>query len=297
MLDKTAQINDIFRTRLAEGSDGLKVASDAGALYIKDRLREESFARKVLPPQSIGKADLQRRVEDDGFEKIIDIEPDSSAMAMNLRAEAPAKYVYGRRFKVNLFKIESQRFEKNEHELLAYEMPITKIIEENSVFDIQRVEDEVFYRHAVAAINGTSRDATNGGVTPTRKDIASSKSLIFQGKIKPQSILMTEEMFTAVEGWDYQYLGDEALTSVSIEGWDKPSLVGLKLLLTNKADLMSHREFWLFAAPEYLGKFYVLEDTKFWINKVADMIEWKSYELVGMGFGNVNGIARVSFTG
>jgi hypothetical protein len=297
MLEKHAEINNIFRTRLAEGDSGIKVAADAGALYIKDRLREESFARKILPPQSIGKADVQRRVEDDGFEKIIDIEPDSSAMAMNLRAERPAKYVYGRRFKVNFFKVESQKSEKNEHELLAYEMPITKVIEENSVFDIQRVEDEVFYRHATAAISGTERDATNAGVVPTRKDIANAKQLIFAKKIEPKVILMSNEMFTAVEGWDYQYVGDDMLTKISIEGWASPSLVNLKLQLTNKGDLVNNRELWLFASPEYLGKFYVLEDTKFAIEKKFDMISWKSWELVGMGFGNVNGIARVTFVG
>lgn len=297
MLEKDAALNDLFRTRLQEGADGIKLAAEAGALYIKRRLREESFARKVLPPQSIGKSELDRALDHDGFTKIIDLEPDSSAMAMNFRAEAPARYVVGDRYAINFFKVESQRYEKNEAELLAYEMPITKIIEENTVFDIQRIEDEVFYRHAVAAVAGSDRDSVNTAVSPERDDIASAKSLILKEKLHPYSILMTEEMFTAVEGWDYKYVGDDMLNKLSVGGWEHPTLVNLVLLMTNKADLVNYREFWLFAKPEYLGRFYVLEDTKFSIRKIYDMIEWKSWEFVGMGFGHANGIARVTFTG
>lgn len=297
MLEKDAALNELFRTRISEGKDGIKLAAEAGAAYIKERLREESFARKVLPPQTISQGDVQRRLEDDGFYKIVDLEPDSSAMAMNFRAEAPAKYVTGRRYAINFFKIESQRFEKNEAELLAYEMPITKIIEENSVFDIQTIEDQVFYKHCVAAVTGTPRNATNSGVEPTRKDIASAKQLILSQKIEPYSILMTQEMFTSVEGWDYTYVGDGLRDKITVSGWSEPTLVNLVLLLTNKADMVNYREFWLFAKPEFLGRFYVLEDTKFWIDKRADMIEWKSWEYVGLGFGNIKGIARVTFTG
>jgi hypothetical protein len=54
-------------------------------------------------------------------------------------------------------------FQKTEQELLAYEMPITKIIEENSVKDIQEIEDREFTIHIEAAVQALQLEA-NGGV-------------------------------------------------------------------------------------------------------------------------------------
>jgi hypothetical protein len=48
------------------------------------------------------------------------------------------------RTSIPFFTISSERFEKTEQELLAYQMPITKIIEDNSVKDIQEIEDREF---------------------------------------------------------------------------------------------------------------------------------------------------------
>jgi hypothetical protein len=48
--------------------------------------------------------------------------------------------------------ISSEDFQKTEEELLAYEMPITDVIERNSVKDIQEIEDNAFISRIDAAI-------------------------------------------------------------------------------------------------------------------------------------------------
>lgn len=296
-MDKHAELSELFRAKLESGPEGMKTAAEAGAAYIKVRLREESFARKIIPPEIITKADVQREETGDGVFKLVDIEPDSSAMALNFRAEAPAKYVYGQRYRINFFKVESQKFEKAESELLAYESPITKILEEHAVFNIQAVEDRVFYRHCEAAISGTTNDSTSSDVTITKVGLAKSRALLHAKKLQPYALLMTEELFDDVLGWQITDIGHELAKELTISGYEHPTLLKMSLIVTNKADIVNNRELWIFAKPEFLGKFFVLEDTKFWIDKRADIIEWKSWELVGMGFGNVNGIARVTYVG
>lgn len=296
-MDKHAELSELFRAKLEAGPEGVKTAAEAGAAYIKVRLREESFARKIVPPEIITKADVQREEVGDGVFKLVDIEPDSSAMALNFRAEAPAKYVYGKRYRINFFKVESQKFEKAEAELLAYESPITKILEEHAVFNIQAVEDKVFYKHCEAAIASTPRDATSSEATITKVAVAQSRRLLHQYKLQPYALLMTEELFDDILGWQMTDIGMDIAKELTISGYEHPTLLKMSLIVTNKADIVNNREMWLFAKPEFLGKFFVLEDTKFWIDKRADIIEWKSWELVGLGFGNVNGIARVAFTG
>jgi hypothetical protein len=296
-MDKYAELSDLFRSKLESGPDGTKIAAEAGAAYIKIRLREESFARKVLPPEILTKADVQRDEVGDGVFKLIDLEPDSSAMAFNFRAEPQTKYVYGKRFRINFHQVSSQKFEKSEAELLAYESPITKIIEENTVFDIQAAEDKVFHKHSAAAIFGTPRDATSPDVSITKQNLAASRNLLLQYKLQPYAVLMTEEMFSSVLGWQMNDIGMDLVKETTISGYEHPTLLKYALIVTNKADIVSNRELWIYAKPEFLGKFFVLEDTKFWIDKRADMVEWKSWEIVGMGFGNVNGIARITFEG
>lgn len=297
-MDKTAeQLNELFRTRLEEGPDGIKVAQSAAQNYIKIKLREESFARKILPPEVVTKGELQRNETGDGIYKLVDIEPDSSAFALNFRAEAPGHYVVGERFKVTFFKIGGQRFEKQEAELLAYESPITKILEENTVFDIQTVEDRTFYNGCVAAVTGTARDSVSTAVTITRANLANSLKLLHSVKLKTYALLMTEELFDDVEGWSSTVVGCDLAGKITVEGYTEPTLLNKVLVVTNKADIVDSRELWHFYKPEFLGKFFILEDTKFWIDKRADMIEWMSWEYVGMGIGNANAIARVTYTG
>jgi hypothetical protein len=65
-------------------------------------------------------------------------------MAITFRGQPTARFIRGSRAEIAFYTISSEIFQKTEQELLAYEMPITKIIEENSVKDIQEIEDREF---------------------------------------------------------------------------------------------------------------------------------------------------------
>jgi hypothetical protein len=52
-------------------------------------------------------------------------------------------------------KLPEGMFYMSEQTLCAYEMPITRIIENNSIKDIQEIEDREFLKHIEEASNGT----------------------------------------------------------------------------------------------------------------------------------------------
>jgi hypothetical protein len=147
--------NNLFVTRL-DTPDGIEKAAQAGGAFVRERLREVSFLRGIIPPEYVTKADCQRSVNHDTLVKIVDIEPQSSAAAVNFRGKALERYIEGDRYEVPFFKVESEKFSKNEAELLAFDFPVTKVIEENSVKDIQKVEDGKFieFVNAVIVVNG-----------------------------------------------------------------------------------------------------------------------------------------------
>jgi hypothetical protein len=105
-------------------------------------------------------------VNHDTLVKIVDIEPKSRAMTITFRGQPTARFIRGTARRDRLLHDLSEIFQKTEQELLAYEMPITKIIEENSVKDIQEIEDREFtIAHRVGGA-GAAAEANGNVATP-----------------------------------------------------------------------------------------------------------------------------------
>ena len=155
-------LNELFTQKLGS-SEGKEKMAEYGGSYIRDRLREVSYARKVLPPEQVTRTDCQRSVNHDTLVKIVDIEPQSRALVVTFRGQPTANFIRAPRVEAAFFTISSQMFQKTEQELLAYEMPITKVIEDNSVKDIQEIEDREFTINVEAAVQALQVEA-NGGI-------------------------------------------------------------------------------------------------------------------------------------
>lgn len=139
--------------------------------YIKDRLREASFVDMIVPNQRVVRGDLQRSTEHDTLVKIVDIEPGSRAMTLNFRGQPTAQYVTGKRYAITFWTISSLKFEIVEQELLAYEMPVTRIIEENSLKDMLEVKDREFLSHVDACIEAMQEEGNGGAVAFNRSGV------------------------------------------------------------------------------------------------------------------------------
>ena len=287
-----ATLNTLFNNKLDTASGREKLAS-AGASYIRERLRETSFFRKIMPPEQVTKADCQRSVNHEGLTKIVDIEPQSSAMAINFRSEPDSRFISAPRFELSFYTISSERFEKSEQELQSYEMPITKVIEQNSVKDIQSVEDFRLTEASRLATQGTGNilfDHTGvyAGLQ-TKSDLTELFDVLDDRRLAVGVILMCKSMFNKWLGLPNTEIGDVLASEVAKDGYKYNTILGHKLITTIKTDILSPREIYVFTEPDFLGKFY--------IDKRANMIEWQAWEDIAAGFGNVNSIARKIFTG
>jgi hypothetical protein len=292
-----ATLNTLF-TQSLDTSEGREKLAAAGASYIRERLRETSFARKVIPPEQVTKADCQRSVNHEGLTKIVDIEPQSSAMAINFRAEPDGRFISGPRFELPFYTISSERFEKSEQELQSYEMPITKVIENNSVKDIQAVEDFRFIEACRVATVGTTKIIEDNGETglTTKADLTNLFDQLDDDRLAVGTILMTKSQFNRWLSFPNTEIGDVLSSEVAKDGYRYNTILGHKLITTIKTDILSPREIFVFAEPDFLGKFYILNNTKFYIDKRANMIEWQSWEDIALGLGQVRGVARLVFT-
>ncbi len=294
-------LNAAFTSQM-DSPEGRKELTEKTLSYIKQLLREESFARKVLPPESVTKYDLQRDVNSDTVVKIVDIEPNSEATALNFRGEASAEFVEGKRFAIPFFTISSKMYEKTEQELFAFEMPVIKVIEENSVKDIQEIEDVTFIRFCQAAATSTGKILTAGGdpnlTTALLRDLF---KLIDGDRLITATLLMNSQTWDDILTFGQPIFGDSIAGKVIIDGYTYDQILGKKLIITTKTKtqdslhLVPFGQVWAFTDPQYFGRFYILNSTKLYMDKIAEVIRWKAWEIIGMGFGNVKSVAKLEF--
>lgn len=320
-------LNENFSQKLASSSEKEKLA-ELGGSYIRDRLREVSFARKVLPPEQVTRADCQRSVNHDTLVKIVDIEPRSRALTMTFRGEPTARFIRGERAEVAFFTISSEIFQKTEQELLAYEMPITKIIEENSVKDIQEIEDREFTFHIEAACQALQVEA-NGGVATAlnasnlglgavvefsirkgelaraagtndatvrplqRPDIVNLCKMLDGNRLRAERLLMTEVDWDDIGQWTVEDFGDRLQSETAVDGYKYSTLLGRSYVRTIKTDILRPGNIYVFTKPEFFGKFYVLNNTKFYIDKIANVITFQAWEDIAMSILNIASVRKL----
>jgi len=291
-MDQASILNDLFASALSKPEEREKLA-EAGGAFVRQKLRELSFARRIMPPVMVTKDDCQRSEDHDGLVKVIDKEPDSRAMAISFRGQPEAKYIDAPRYTVRFFTISSEKFQKTEQELLSYEMPITKIIEENSVKDIQKIEDTRYKTWMDYAITASGLSQNISDTTVEKTGIAALARLLTTKQLKLDCILMTQLDFNDILAWTANSFGDKVASEVVVDGYKYETVLGYKLVTTIKNDIIDEGKFYGFAAPQFLGNFFILNQTKFWVDKEANLISFQSWEDIAMGIGNVNAVAEI----
>ena len=274
-------INELFIQKL-NSPEGLEKVAMEGSAFIRQKLREVSFARKIIQPEYVTKADLQRSVNHDGMVKIVDIEPESKAMIVNFRGNPTSNYVMGERYEIPFFFVSSEDFHKTEEELLAYDMPLTEVIEKNSVLDIQEIEDTAFLSQIDAAITievAAGNQTLVSGLYATSSEVDSVPKSAFRdlfdtldgNKLRCEVILMDSTMFNRLFLYNATTAGDAVGSETHVNGYSYSTLFGRRLIVSNKKSLMTDT-IYAFTSQDFLGNFFVLNDTKFWIEKKKNVI-------------------------
>jgi len=292
MNEEASMFNSLFVERM-DTQEGQTKTAAAGQAYVRSFLREHAFSRKILPPESVTRSDLQRSTRHDTLIKIVDFEHPSTAAAVNFRSAGKERYLQGKRYAVPFFKIESDLFVKNEAELLAYEYPITKVIEENSIKDIMFVEDSTFLAASEGAVTTSGKKIVSTDTSVSRGNLNKLLKMIDGDKLQSTCILMTNVDF---DDWHVQPatdIGSPLASDITVNGYKYDSILRRKVVVTNKTDLLAPGHIFAYTDPQFLGNFFIMNDVKFWIKKEADKVYWKSWEYVGMGIANLRSIAKI----
>lgn len=291
-------VNNAFMRKLDDGR--IKEAAVEGTAFIREKVRQESFAREIIVPVPLQDDEIDRDENTDEPKKIIEKEPQSVATFVPITGSGPRVWFRGERYAVKFGKIESQRFTKSKYQLMTYQNDIRKILSDNSVKDMADQEDIKFLttindiirlnpaqRTAAAAFNSTAFKKGMQAMAARRRPI---------GKF-----FMSKELFYEALDLPATSVGNEIAVSHYKEGIEhEDKLFGIPVVSTAKGDLISRvtgsaKNAYIFSPENYLGNFFLLQDATLFIKTEADIVSFFSYEFLGMGIGNRLSMQMISF--
>lgn len=283
-----------------------KKANDAINDFTRTKMREAGIARRVVPPLEITDNDLDRAVETDKPQKIIDKEMDSpAAISLSFGGLPDNWYILAPRYRVLFHRTMTPRFTKDVDTLRTWRMDIRQVLSDNALKDMQAEEDSVFLGGVNRALIGQDSTVTstgvvqwkliNGGITRTTMQEAFRVLERTPSRLSPHTMLINNVTLRALQMWGRDEMGGDFSQELVKKGWAETEFMNVRLIVTIKRDLVPDDTIFLFADPKFIGKFFMLENTTMYIKREAFLLEFFAYETLAMAIGNVGGLARIDF--
>lgn len=290
-----ATINSHFIRKLDEGH--VKEAQDESSALIRAKLRQEAAVREIIVPVGVTEEDLDRDEHTDQPKIIVEKEPDSEAIFVPFQGTGRRRWFRGPRYAIYFGKIESDRFTKSKFELMTQKSDIRKILSDNSVKDMANQEDQQF-ADLITAIVALNADQQSGGPFQSGTFKQAMQRLLNR-EIPVGKMLLTKSRYLDAIDLPATTVGDEIAKRHFDEGIEaSQKLWGIPAVTTIKSSIYANNQAWVFApqAPNnFLGNFFLLQDATLFIQQKADIIEFWSYEALGLGIGNRLSIQQITF--
>ena len=293
-----AEVSAAIRQEVLTAPEGstCKFASESGTSYIRMRVYEEGFARKILPVQTISNDDLSQFVAGENLGVIGEVEPTQElSISVPFDVAAPTTYYWGGRTVVPLFDIKTPRLQHNIKRLATYQMDLRKIKMDLALKSITKQEDWELITLANQAVTASGNTfAFTGGIS--RNTVTEMSKIMGKNSLNNGIALTNDSTFR-----DFMKLGQNAWGGPGAEkmlregpkALGEPVMAGMKWLSTFKADIVNDNDIWLFTEPDYLGRFLEYQAPTMYVKREEDRITMNANETIGMAIVNTAGVAKV----
>jgi len=283
-----------------------KSASDAGSSMIRRKIRENGFSRRIIPPKTVSKADLNQWLDSELPAIIEEMEPNSPGAKSIPFNDTPDSVGYrGDKFVIRFCLITTREYVKNIYELMTYKMDLRQVIIDNALKDIQKTEDARFIAAIDAMVgsvggNGDSGHPQNFQIEGqmTRDSYVEVYSYLEDYDLNNGVILMNRKTGKNFLKFDRSEIGGDLAQSLFTEGLQaltEAKIGGIPHIFTIKKDLVPNNVGYVFAEPKYLGRFYILTDVTMHVKREKNIIRTSAEECIGVSIPNVAAAARFEF--
>jgi hypothetical protein len=284
----------------------IKTAIDAVNDFTRIKMREDGFARRIMPPLQIANDELDRQVDTDKPVKIVDKEPDSPAAISIPFATLPTNvYIRGPRYRVAFDRIVTPRFTKDVDELRTWIMDIRQVLSDNAIKDMLAEEDSKLIGATNLALMGADLNVPWSGIPQwvtihggiTRDSVLDSLKIMpsTDARLEAATVLINNISIKEVMKWGRDEMGGDFSQDVLRNGWSETDFLDKRWIISIKHDLVPTDTIFMYADPKFIGKMYVLEDTTMYIKREAYLLEFFAYETMGGTIGHTGGLARADF--
>lgn len=286
-------VNSNFIRKIESGQ--IKEAAAEGSAFIREFVRQESYAREILTPVLLTDDEIDRDENTDEPKKIIEKEPSSVATFVQFQGAGPRTWFKGPRYSVFFGKTESPHFTKSKFQLMTYQNDIRKILSDNSVKDMADQEDKKWQEtiDAIVAAN-VAEQQTSGNFEAATFKKAYQKMV---GRRRPLGKLtMTKSLYYEALDLTADQVGMAVATRHYDEGIEnEEKLWGIPVITTIKSNIHDPKAAYLYAPENFLGNFFLLQDATLYIKQEADLITFWTYAAPGIGIGNRLSVQKLVF--
>jgi hypothetical protein len=282
-------VNSNFVKKIEDGR--IKEAAAEGSAFIRELVRQESYAREILTPVLLQDDEIDRDENTDEPKKIIEKEPSSVATFVQFQGAGPRTWFRGPRYSIFFGKVESQHFTKSKFQLMTYQNDIRKILSDNSVKDMADQEDKKFQAtiDALVALNDAEQRTVAASFNSTAFKTGFKKLVNRRRPIGKMT--MCKELYYEALDLPATSVGNDVASRHYDEGVEsEEKLWGIPVITTIKSHVHDNTKVYIYSPENYLGNFFLLQDATLYIKQEADLITFWTYAAPGIGIGN-----RLSF--
>jgi len=307
--------NDTFVEMVKSGQT--KEAAVSAQQFTRNKLREESFAEKILTPIDIANDELDKSEDPELLVKWNDREPDTTpAVTVPLGVVPDGLQFKGTRYPSYFSRIVSPMFNKDIDKLRGYDYDIRSILLELSTKDIATEIDTRFINKVNAVIGTVNTNnalntlslpqnvTLNGGIT--RQNLAEAFKVIQRlqvpfGATQPDGgqskgvMLMNTVTAQDLVKFERSEFGGDYSQEMMINGLPSKTLLGVRPVYTIKRNLVADGVIYLFSSEEFFGKYYRLQPLTVWMRNEAFLLNFFQYLNISISLGNVKGVCKITF--
>ena len=287
-------VNSNFVKKIEDGR--IKEAAAEGSAFIREFVRQESYAREILTPVLLQDDEIDRDENTDEPKKIVEKEPKSVATFVQFQGAGPRTWFKGPRYSVFFGKTESQHFTKSKFQLMTYQNDIRKMLSDNSVKDMADQED-LKWQETVDALIGANLAEQNtaaGAFNSTAFKLGFQKMV---GRRRPiGKMTMTKGLYYEALDLVATSVGNDVASRHYDDGVEnEEKLWGFPVITTIKSTIHNPKKAYIYSPENYLGNFFLLQDATLYIKQEADTITFWTYAAPGIGIGNRLSMQSITF--
>lgn len=303
-------MNESVVTGLTSQDFGIrKQAEDKVNNYLRLRQREEGFARKFYDVADVTPADLDKQVDTPLPVIVKDMEPNSAgAYTVPFGTSPMDSNLTAPRYRVMFDRIMSRRYVADVNELLTYDMDIRQIFNDFILKDILAEEDRKFMATVDSIVVPGTPNTVNTALDACqtieagaidRPNLANAMRGLAATNRRLNAVAGLVNNYTIwdVVALDRNTIGGDLAEDLFTNGFTERTIMGLKWNITIKNDLVADQDLYMFAAPKFLGDFFVLDNICMSTKHEDFMLSFYAYECIGATVANIAAVCLARFTG